>query len=211
MANSDASTPALINEYAEDYMEKIFYFCLKRTGNVCDAEDLSSDISMNVLSALSRGTVPSRFSAWVWRIAKNRYSVWAYKKRKRSEAVTGSDIGDYELEDTSGSVEDAWIRSEELSLLQRELAFISSDCRSILVAYYIEDTPIKKIAASLTLPEGHGTGTAAPCKKKAERGNEYGKRIRIKELQARRNSFYQQLFVLWQQGSALEHPHPRNV
>ena len=170
MANSDASTPALINEYAEDYMEKIFYFCLKRTGNVCDAEDLSSDISMNVLSALSRGTVPSRFSAWVWRMAKHRYSVWAYKKRKRSEAVTGSDIGDYELEDTSGSVEDAWIRSEELSLLQRELAFISSDCRSILVAYYIEDTPIKKIAASLTLPEGTVQARLHRARKKLKEG-----------------------------------------
>ena len=30
----------LVSEFAENYMEKLFYFCLKKTGNYIQAEDL---------------------------------------------------------------------------------------------------------------------------------------------------------------------------
>ena len=37
---------ALAHKYADEYMEKVFYFCLKKTGSRQEAEDLSSDISL---------------------------------------------------------------------------------------------------------------------------------------------------------------------
>ena len=144
----------LIAELTENYIEKLFYFCLKKTGNSTEAEDLSSDIVMNIVAALHKGTIPTSFSAWVWQIARNRYSVWANRKHNYLQSVTGSDIGDYETEDESASVEEKWIRSEELSLLRRELAFISSDYRNIVVAFYIEDKKVRDIAAALNLPVG---------------------------------------------------------
>lgn len=33
-----------IEEYCENYLEKIFYFCLRKTGNESEAEDLAGDI-----------------------------------------------------------------------------------------------------------------------------------------------------------------------
>ena len=75
----------LIKEFAENYMEQIFYFCLKKTGDNHEAQDLTQDIALNILIALNRQTVPVNFSAWVWTIARNRYSVWADKKHRRTE------------------------------------------------------------------------------------------------------------------------------
>lgn len=135
-------------------MEKLFYFCLRKTGNSYAAEDLASDITLNILTSLKRGIIPTSFSAWVWQIARNRYSVWADKKHKNSESNAGMDIVEYELEDGSTDLIDEIIHSEDLSTLRRELSFISSDYREIVVAYYIDDRKVKDIAERLSLPEG---------------------------------------------------------
>ena len=141
----------LINEFAENYMEKLFYFCLKKTGNNIEAEDLTQDVALNIITALNKGTIPTSFSAWIWQIARNRYSVWAKEKHSRNESVTGSDIGDYEIEDESENILDEMIHTEQKALLRRELAFIKSDYRNIVVAYYLENKNVCEIAESLSL------------------------------------------------------------
>ena len=115
------------------------------------AEDLTQDIALQIITALHKGTIPTSFSAWVWQIARNCYSVWAKEKHKRNESVTGSDIGDYEIEDESKNILDEMIHTDEMALLQRELAFIKSDYRNIVVAYYIENKSVREIADSLSL------------------------------------------------------------
>ncbi len=144
----------LISEFTKNYMEKLFYFCLKKTGDSYEAEDLSSDVTLCIIAELKKGTVPTNFSAWVFQIARNRYSVWADKKHKKSESVSGADIADFEIEDEHSALEEQVVHHETMALLRRELAFISSDYRNIVVAYYIEDRKTKDIAASLSLPEG---------------------------------------------------------
>ncbi len=141
----------LINEFTENYMEKLFYFCLRKTGRTEEAEDLTQDIAFQIIAALNKGTIPTSFSAWVWKIARNRYSVWAKEKHNRNESVTGSDIGDYEIEDESENILDEMIHAEQMALLRRELAFIKSDYRSIIVAYYFENKNVREIASSLSL------------------------------------------------------------
>ena len=142
----------LINDFAANYMEKLFYFCLKKTGTHMEAEDLTQDIALQIITALNKGTIPTNFSAWVWQIARNRYSAWAKEKHKRNESVTGSDIDDYEIEDESENILDEMIQTEWLTLLRRELAFIKSEYRNIVVAYYIENKNVREIAESLSLP-----------------------------------------------------------
>ena len=143
----------LLKEFAENYMEKLFYFCLKKTGNQIEAEDLAQDIALQIITALNRGTIPASFSAWVWQIARNRYCTWAKNNHDRNESVTGADIGDYEIEDESENVVGEIIHSEQMALLRRELAFIKSDYRNIVVAYYIENKSVREIAALLSLSE----------------------------------------------------------
>ena len=151
MQNTNEIRDRLIAEFAESYMEKLFYFCLKKTGDHEEAEDLSQDIALQVITALNKGTVPASFSAWVWQIARNRYSVWAKERHDRNESQAGSDIGDYEIEDEDGTILDEMIYTEQMALLRRELAFIRSDYRNIVVAYYIENKSVQEIAESLSI------------------------------------------------------------
>ena len=151
MQETNEMRDRLINEFAENYMEKLFYFCLKKTGSHIEAEDLTQDIALQIITALNKGTIPTSFLAWVWQIARNRYSVWAKEKHNRNESVTGSDIGDYEIEDESESILDEMVHTEQMALLRRELAFIKSDYRNIIVAYYIENKNVREIAESLSL------------------------------------------------------------
>jgi len=137
----------LVKEFAEEYMKKLFYFCLKKTGSHAEAEDLTQDIALQIVTALNNGTIPTSFSSWVWQIARNRYAGWAGEKHKRNRSA----IGDEEIQDESQSLLDDLIRQEQMALLRRELAFIKSDYRDIVVAYYIENRSVRDIASSLSL------------------------------------------------------------
>lgn len=144
----------LVRVFVDEYVEKIYYFCLKKTGTAYEAEDLTSDITLHILSALNRGTVPGAFSAWVWRIVRNRYAAWAERLHKSRLLEVGTDVGDLKLADEQLSPLDEWIHREDLALMRRELAFISSDYRNIVVAFYIEDKSVREIAEALGIPEG---------------------------------------------------------
>ncbi len=149
-----ATTKQLIDEFASHYMESVYYFCLKKTGDSHEAEDLASNISFHIVKALQSGTVPTHFHAWMWRIAHNRYSRWAAAKRRRIDTIMPEDVEKYDAADPDAVVFRDIEESEQLASLRRELAFIASDYRQILVAYYFDDHRIKDIAASLSLSEG---------------------------------------------------------
>lgn len=77
MQEANVIRDRFVKEFAENYMEKLFYFCLKKTGSNVEAEDLTQDIALNIITALNKGTIPTNFAAWIWQIAHNRFSVWA--------------------------------------------------------------------------------------------------------------------------------------
>ena len=141
----------LMINFCENYMEKVFYFCLRKMGNENSAQDLTQDIALQVMSALHAGTVPEHFSAWVWQIAKNRYAAWVDAKRIERESVTGADVSDFEIEDESENLLAQTIKAEQLALLRRELAFIKSEYRNIVVAYYMQNKSVKDIALANSL------------------------------------------------------------
>ena len=141
--------------FAKEYLGSIFYYCLRKTGNEAEAEELASDISLSVVQALAGGAVPERFSAWVWKIARNRYARWAEAKHRRRELFSEEDAAEHEeISDDADSPEDALVRRETIATLRRELAFIRSDYRHVLVAFYIDDKSLPQIAAERNLPLG---------------------------------------------------------
>ena len=85
MSDKKVNHTELINEYINNYMGKIFYYCLKKTSNKNEAEELTQDITLNVISSLNKGNSPKNFSAWVWQITRNTYSKWAKDKSNNSK------------------------------------------------------------------------------------------------------------------------------
>ena len=153
MSDIKKTSDEMIKDFTENYIGKIFYFCLRKTGDCYEAEDLTSEITINILTALCKGMIPRNFPAWVWQITRNTYSKWAAGKSKKLKRIESSDVEGFDLENDTRFEEDI-INKELISLVKRELAFISSDYRDILVAFYIDDLKVKDIASSLGLPEG---------------------------------------------------------
>ena len=146
----DPTPDTLMEQYAADYMEKVYYFCLRKCGDPFEAEDLASEITYEIMAALRKGILPQSFAAWVWRIARNRYSRWADAKNRRSQLISGD-----ELPEEPGILdEDDGTDPERLNTLRRELAFIREDYRRVLLAHYIEDRSVQDIADSLGVPRG---------------------------------------------------------
>lgn len=141
----------LIQDFICNYMEKIFYFCLKKTSNQFEAEDLTQDIALNVINQLDKGVVPINFSAWIWKITRNLYSKWAIKNKQNKEILSNIDIYDVEIKDKSQTIIDELVNNEQLTILRRELSFIKSEYRNIIVSYYLENKSIKSIAKTLNL------------------------------------------------------------
>ncbi len=153
MTDDKMISEKLIKDFTENYMGKVFYFCLRKTGDSYEAEDLTSEITLDILSALGKGTIPRNFSAWVWQISRNKYSKWAAGKSRKLKRTESSDVEGFDFEDDY-RFEETLVDEELLALMKRELAFISSDYRNILVAFYLEDRKVQDIASSLGLPEG---------------------------------------------------------
>ena len=137
-----------------EILKKLFYYCLKRTGNREDAEDLSGDISLEVLTMLNRGYKPENFYAWLWTVARAKYANWVKKKMISSQVVTSVDIFDNSYISSYEDVEEHIVRKEEISLLRRELSIMSREYREITVAYYIDNQKISDISRAVNLPEG---------------------------------------------------------
>ena len=165
--------------FVSEYLQKIFYFCLKKTSDTHQAEELSQDIALNVLTELNKGVEIDNFPAWVWRIARSRYSVWADRKHKYNEAFINSDISELEVADEYDVAENVK-KIEQLSLLRRELAFVSAEYRVLLVAYYIDGVKIKEISNSTGIPEGTVMRRLYEARNKLKEGmnmaREFGKR-----------------------------------
>ena len=141
---------AFMEQYAVDFMEKVYYFCLRKCGDPFAAEDLTSEITYEIMAALRKGTQPQNFAGWVWRIARNRYSRWAEAKNRQRQLISGD-----ELPAEPGIIdEDDGTDPEVLNALRRELAFIREDYRRVLVAHYIEDRSVQDIADELGIPRG---------------------------------------------------------
>lgn len=139
----------------EAYLEKLYFYCLKKTGNKTEAEELAQEIAVEALAGLARGHEPKQFEHWLWAIARNRYAKWcARQSRNRERQLLGGDDFWSVLKDGGLSVEDAVIRDESLCALRRELSLLSSSYREITVAYYMNGERIADIAKRLGLPAG---------------------------------------------------------
>ncbi|MBE6731141.1 MAG: sigma-70 family RNA polymerase sigma factor [Ruminococcaceae bacterium] len=154
MTEINESVSKLMEEYSKEFLGKVFYFALKKTGSEAEAENLCSEITLNIFLQLKKGNIPMNFTSWVWKIARNRYAKWAEEKHKRASYLESEDIGDMDVVSKEPTPEESFLKNEELSLLRRELSFISSDYRNIVLAYYVENRSVSDIANSLKLPKG---------------------------------------------------------
>lgn len=137
-----------VDQIITDYLQKIYGFAIKKSYSYDEAEDLSSEIVLEVYQSLLRSNEIVNIEGYIWRISEHTYAKYVSTKKKH-EGVSIDEIEiPYFDEEYSDDAED------EVNKLRREIAFLSETRRSIVYMFYYERKTISTISCDLNIPEG---------------------------------------------------------
>lgn len=141
----------IVKEKVAECMNKIFAFSLSRTNNTSEAEDLSQQIIVELLSSAGNLKDINAFYGWLWAVAKNVYGKYLRSLSKEKDTRYSGDFYELALPDKKASVEDELILAGDINLLKRELAILSRKYREAVVKYYLEDKSCAQISEELAV------------------------------------------------------------
>ena len=126
-----------------EYREKVLRYVRKRVHNEADAEDVTSDIFLKVLSSLdSFDEEKATLSTWIYTVAHN--TVCNYY-RSQGRAALSIDEGVAVPSDEDDEIENE-ILKEELAIALETLSEREQD---MIVLYYYHDIPLRDIAIKM--------------------------------------------------------------
>ncbi|MBQ4574083.1 MAG: sigma-70 family RNA polymerase sigma factor [Clostridia bacterium] len=169
---------SMAEEYCEKCLAEVFYYCLRKTGNEQDAEELAAEISLEIISSICRGYSPEQISAWVWTVAKRRWAKWA--KQHYYSPIAEVDIENEDVASDEDTPENALIIADDIARMRRELAFTRTDYRQILVAHYFEEKSVAAIAREFSIPLGTVKTKLQKCRKQLKEGMEMAREFGIR-------------------------------
>ena len=128
-----------------DMAKSILSYCMARTSNHFEAEDLAQDIIVEIYKSADNIRNADAFYGFMWAVAGNVYKQWYKKKAKNKECeITDSLFNVAEFLDNE---------REDLHLLRRELALLSEEYRKAVILYYIENKSCSEISKHLAISE----------------------------------------------------------
>lgn len=135
------------SELLSENLKNIFAFSFSRLYDKTDAEDLTNDIVVEVLSSVHRLKDDSAFNAYMWRIAENTFK--RFIRKKQLNPIAEDDIGNSDVDYVTPESE--YIKQEEISMLRRELSLLSKQYREVTVLYYFRGKNVSRIASELNI------------------------------------------------------------
>ena len=113
-----------------DAAKSLLSYCIVRTSNYFEAEDLSQDIILEIYKSADNIRNKDAFYGFMWAVAGNVYKQWCKNKARNKECELIDNLYD-EFEFLSDE-------NSELYLLHRELSLLSEKYRRAVILYYIE-------------------------------------------------------------------------
>ncbi len=132
------------------YYPKIYNYAFLQLGDIQAAEDLASDVMLKLLESIKKYRFKGTpFSAWVFRIARNRL-IDLHRRRKRrgevnlTEPLAAMQIGPQTLAE----------RALDRGQLQLALKYLTDEQRQVIVLKFIEGFDNASVARVLGRSEG---------------------------------------------------------
>ena len=130
------------------YLQKIYGFAIKKSYSYDEAEELCSEIVLEVYQSLLKAEDIANMEGYIWRISEHTYAKYVSSKKKREGlSIDGMVIpyyDEYVLDDAEA----------EIRRLRREIAFLSDIRRKIVYLFYYKKRSIASISADLNVPQG---------------------------------------------------------
>ena len=139
---------AIVMQKLTDSVKDIFAFSLSRLYNKQDAEDLTNDIIVEVLSSAQRLRNDDAFYGYMWTIAENTFKRFIRSKKIKESEYQADFQGVY-----WDTPETKLLEAADLIVLRRELSLLSKQYRDVTVRYYIENKSCAVIARELGISE----------------------------------------------------------
>ena len=128
--------------------KSILSYCMARTSNEHEAEDLAQDILLELTRSVQNIRDDKAFYGFMWSVAKNVYKQWCRKKLRHQECELTDNI--YDPENTFDAILD---EHSDLYLLRRELSLLSEKYRRATILYYLENKSCSEISSLLSVSE----------------------------------------------------------
>ena len=137
-----------------EFLKSIYAFSYNRTNNTYEAEDLTSEIILQVLKSCKKNSDIQYPTAFVWSIAKRTYADFCEKRRRLSSNLPLDINSDAVLNmadayDHDDLLDDA----DKIKSILREIAFLSKIYREVCIMYYLDEKSVSEIAKALNIKE----------------------------------------------------------
>lgn len=135
-------------ELLGENLKNIFAFSISNLYDKQDAEDLTNDIIVEVLSSVDRLENDDAFYGFMWRIAENTLKK---RIRKKNSVRIKHNCDFYGV--NWETPEEQVIENEELMVLRRELSLLSKQYREVTVQHYVKNKSVSEISRELKISE----------------------------------------------------------
>ena len=126
--------------------EPLRRFLLALCGDAAEADDIAQDAMVNAYVSSGSFRGESRFRTWLFRIAYN-----CFIDRKRAHKVLIRPLDNFSEVLPGGDSPDASFHHEDL---YGAIRMLPDKERAALLLFYMEDRPVKEVAAILDIPAG---------------------------------------------------------
>ncbi len=157
------------------YSKKIYGFAYSKTHNCHDAEDLSSEIVVQLLSGKVDFDKVENKDAYIYRICCYTWSKFLRKNKRNWDMVGNGTLPDF-ADDTD--IQQSYLDEELYLRLRHEVMYLGRMRRNIMIKHYFENMSIAEISKVLNIPEStvkwHMRETKSILKERIEMKNEGG-------------------------------------
>lgn len=172
--NGELMTKEQMEIIIQENMQKIYLYCVKRLSNTDVAEDVASDIILELLRSHDRIQNDEAVYGYMWSVANNLCKNYWRKSKKETYTEIPSDFtGTYCV-----MPEERYVRDEEIMLLRRELSLLREKYRKVMISYYIGGKSCEDIADKYNLSVSNVKQCLFEGRKKLKEGmdmvREYG-------------------------------------
>ena len=144
--------PEAFGQLYQHYVARIYNYHYRHTGNVHEAEDLTSRTFFRALRSIAGyRDYGYSFQAWLFKIAHNLV-VNLYRDQSRRPSISLDDASPQELQDMSfGERLETW---EEKRLLSRAIEALPEERKTLLLLKFVEQMSNAQVAVVLGKSEG---------------------------------------------------------
>lgn len=136
------------------YVDKLFFYCLKKCKDRNDAEELSSQVILEVLIAINNNRKINDLESYIFSIANNQYNKLIKKKvniREHEVNLEKTIIESYASDET---IKEKIFEDETYNNIRTQIQTLSSEYLYILYGYYVEDKTLQTISNEMRIPLG---------------------------------------------------------